>query len=257
MFNSNLMAYSKKTTFVIPLSLFIIFMMTISAVTGFIILSVANAAENNTLENPISETSYIIGRYFNTQPHKEDQIYIVNHTIVNGSLNEIKQNVIDAGVRINLSSMKNGMFQIDIPRNYPYSNQPWFEPFVIVNGYELLMDNDYSLELEECFYKFSIPFSNDSMVEIAFAHIPEPEPFISEDIPQHCVEKTIVTDSSIKVNLSYMYPLKQYKEGIKASEVMCRENLVLILKSTDNSPACVKPVTKSKLIERGWAKQFS
>lgn len=231
--------------------------MTLNTITGLAILSVANADENNTLENSISETSYIVGRYFNTQPHKEDQIFIVNYTIVDGSLNEIKQNVRDAGVRINISSMKNGMFQIDIPRNYPYSNQPWFEPFVIVNGYELLIDSDYFLDVEECFYKFSIPFSNDSMVEIAFAHIPEPEPFISEDIPQRCAEKTIVTDSSIKVNLSYMSPLKQYKEGIKASEVICRENLNLILKSTDNSPVCVKPVTKSKLIERGWAKSFS
>src|SRR3989338_5618723 len=175
--NSNRMTFSKK---LFSLSHFVYLalpILTFNTITGFTILSVANADENNTLENSISETSYIVGRYFNTQPHKEDQIFIVNYTIVDGSLNEIKQNVIDAGVRINISSMKNGMFQIYIPRNYPHSNQPWFEPFVIVNGYELLIDSDYFLDVEECFYKFSIPFSNDSILEIAFAHIPEPEPF--------------------------------------------------------------------------------
>jgi len=46
-------------------------------------------------------------------------------------------------------------------------------------------------------------------------------------------------------------PLKQFKSGISIDEIRCRENLVLIQKY-DGSPACVKPITKQKLIERGW-----
>lgn len=46
-------------------------------------------------------------------------------------------------------------------------------------------------------------------------------------------------------------PLKQNHVGIVAENIQCRENLVLVQKY-DGSPACVKAVTKQKLIERGW-----
>lgn len=36
--------------------------------------------------------------------------------------------------------------------------------------------------------------------------------------------------------------------------LQCNEGLELIFKISNNSPACVKPETKTKLIERGWAK---
>jgi len=39
----------------------------------------------------------------------------------------------------------------------------------------------------------------------------------------------------------------------KESIMECEEGLQLIFKFTDNSPACVKSVTKQKLIIRGWA----
>ncbi len=45
-------------------------------------------------------------------------------------------------------------------------------------------------------------------------------------------------------------PLKQYKAGIPIDKIQCRNNLVLI-KKHDGAPACVKPKTKTKLIERG------
>lgn len=48
-------------------------------------------------------------------------------------------------------------------------------------------------------------------------------------------------------------PLKQSKSGIPFNEIQCKEGLELILKSSDGSPGCVKPETKQKLIERGWA----
>jgi len=48
-------------------------------------------------------------------------------------------------------------------------------------------------------------------------------------------------------------PLKQIAGGILPYEIECKEGLELIFKSTDGSPACVKPKTAEKLIERGWA----
>ncbi|MGH7884377.1 MAG: hypothetical protein ACRENO_01635 [Thermodesulfobacteriota bacterium] len=48
-------------------------------------------------------------------------------------------------------------------------------------------------------------------------------------------------------------PKKQIKIGISVKDIICDEGLELIIKSTDKSPACVKPETTEKLIERGWA----
>ena len=50
------------------------------------------------------------------------------------------------------------------------------------------------------------------------------------------------------------FPLKQFQSGIMAKDVICKQNLELIFKSEDDSPACVKSDTSNILIERGWAK---
>lgn len=48
-------------------------------------------------------------------------------------------------------------------------------------------------------------------------------------------------------------PLKQFKSGIKVQDVKCQTYyFMLIIKTEDNYPACVKPNTASELIERGW-----
>lgn len=47
-------------------------------------------------------------------------------------------------------------------------------------------------------------------------------------------------------------PLKQFKSGIPIDKIQCRDNLQLILKTSNNSPTCVKSETKTKLLERGW-----
>ena len=49
------------------------------------------------------------------------------------------------------------------------------------------------------------------------------------------------------------FTLKQFKFRILLSEIKCKTDFTLIQKY-DSSPTCVKPATKQKLIERGWAK---
>lgn len=52
-------------------------------------------------------------------------------------------------------------------------------------------------------------------------------------------------------------PLRQFKSGITTNDVKCKEGLQLVIKSKDGTPACVKPDTATRLVERGWAKQES
>ena len=48
-------------------------------------------------------------------------------------------------------------------------------------------------------------------------------------------------------------PKHQLESGIVPEGIVCKEGLKLIFKH-DNSPACVKPSTAEKLIERGWVR---
>jgi hypothetical protein len=48
-------------------------------------------------------------------------------------------------------------------------------------------------------------------------------------------------------------PLKQFKGGTIAHDVHCNSGLQLVLKAEYYTPACVKPETASKLVQRGWA----
>ena len=47
-------------------------------------------------------------------------------------------------------------------------------------------------------------------------------------------------------------PLKQFKSGIAAKDVKCKEGLQFIMKNENGEPACVKPNTATRLLTRGW-----
>lgn len=55
-----------------------------------------------------------------------------------------------------------------------------------------------------------------------------------------------------KQELQNISPLQQLKSGIPKDEIRCKEGFVIILKAVHGDPACVKPETKSKLMERKW-----
>ena len=45
--------------------------------------------------------------------------------------------------------------------------------------------------------------------------------------------------------------------GFPPDTFICENNLIGAIKATDDTEACVKPESKVKLVERGWAKDFS
>jgi len=48
-------------------------------------------------------------------------------------------------------------------------------------------------------------------------------------------------------------PKQQLKVGVAIHDIKCKAEFELVFKATDGSPACVKPTSVEKLIERGWA----
>lgn len=66
------------------------------------------------------------------------------------------------------------------------------------------------------------------------------------------IDNNLLTKKEGKILNSRLSPIKQIANGISPENVTCKEGMQLVFKNIYNSPACVKPVTVDKLIERGW-----
>lgn len=47
-------------------------------------------------------------------------------------------------------------------------------------------------------------------------------------------------------------PLKQIKLGLQPTDIKCKEGLVLLWKTENGNPSCVKPSSTSRLMSQGW-----
>lgn len=198
-------------------------------------------------ENTEWKTHPSVGKFLYSEPPKPDQIFKVQYRIINGTIDSIKENQGAFGFKINAIN-DNGLFEIKIPLNFPHTND-----LNKTDGknYAVLINDRYIDEYlngpnihDDCFFGFSIPFSKSVSIEVAPSTIPENFPYHGSEVPQRCIKETIL----------FIPPLQQLKSGISANDIVCKEGFELIFKSTNDSPACVKPETKTKLIERGWTK---
>lgn len=78
----------------------------------------------------------------------------------------------------------------------------------------------------------------------------EPYPKTTNPITQDQYAATFVVTKS---ETEPIPPLDQFRAGTPFDQIQCKENLVLIKKSSNGDPACVSQKTKEILIERGWA----
>lgn len=53
-------------------------------------------------------------------------------------------------------------------------------------------------------------------------------------------------------DIAHVSPLQQFRFGISAKDVTCKQGLQLIVKSEDGSPACVTPEHLARLAQYGW-----
>lgn len=72
--------------------------------------------------------------------------------------------------------------------------------------------------------------------------------------PAHASQISVTANKNTLSNNHLIYsPLQQSKHGISPFDVVCMPGLVDIIKAEDNSPACVLPEDKPRLVESGWA----
>ncbi|MDH3678272.1 MAG: hypothetical protein OEQ12_08235 [Nitrosopumilus sp.] len=70
--------------------------------------------------------------------------------------------------------------------------------------------------------------------------------------------EAILQKGMAKFGSDYTLPPKQQMRWLSdPSEISCKDGLNILFKSTTKEPACVKPETATKLIERGWGKSNS
>ena len=51
----------------------------------------------------------------------------------------------------------------------------------------------------------------------------------------------------------YLSPLKQFKSGVAANNVICRPDLQLLIENHEGLPICVKPNSAFKLLRQDWS----
>ncbi|MDH5665579.1 MAG: hypothetical protein OEY10_04715, partial [Nitrosopumilus sp.] len=51
-------------------------------------------------------------------------------------------------------------------------------------------------------------------------------------------------------------PLKQMRTGINASDVICNEELELLIKTSNGKAVCLSESTATIMMQRGWADYF-
>lgn len=69
------------------------------------------------------------------------------------------------------------------------------------------------------------------------------------------ISNKTIHSTKLPENISIIPPLQQMRISDDARFIQCNPDLQLVFKSENGSPACVKPDTASKLVERGYAKE--
>ena len=102
---------------------------------------------------------------------------------------------------------------------------------------------------------FSLSLNDKSLAARSFDHYSIQ--LIKVDPYPISTKKIQLFDYDVTLKLSLLSPLKQLKSGISSGQFICLQDLTLVIKSEDNSPACIKSASIPKLVARGWTTAIS
>lgn len=157
--------------------------------------------------------------------------YVIPYKITNGIVNDMKLTCDSASLVLSISSSDAGILQLDVPHRMLSGIF-----MVLVDGVEW---DEVSIDGNMLTVNFS---ENTSKIDVVGSYYITPDKY------------TGVCDVSHDPPYSYILsPIKQYNSGIRYHEIICKDGLELIGKSTNGTPACVKPQSVEKLVQRWWA----
>ena len=186
----------------------------------------------------------IIGNFYLPNGELDFQSQDIPYLIDNGEIKKVR--IVDSGTKLifKINTYGDGILELKIPRNViditVGSIDDQFR--VLHDGVEKKFSEKNPTQNDlVCSSHLVIPFSDEtSNIEIVSSFLQE-EPFRRALGSLYSID--CLVDPSPKL---------QIKSGVQPEKVKCNEDLVLILKATDNSPVCVKSTTAQKLLERGW-----
>ncbi|NNM02356.1 MAG: hypothetical protein HKP26_02145 [Nitrosopumilus sp.] len=100
-------------------------------------------------------------------------------------------------------------------------------------------------------YKLVLITNNTETLVFEFLVMQITEKFVKNNLSVNMSQNSVDDIGFIDSKLA---PLKQIANGIHPEKITCKDGTSLVFKKTDNSPACVKPESIEKLIERRWMK---
>ncbi len=174
---------------------------------------------------------------------------------------------------VNFTEPYTGQFQIQIPKNMPRMMNLDFETTLMMDVSSLsgkeqekdwnehITEKDFKMiddrvsETESlCHYVVTVELTESDYFKIVTGSVAsgrwETVAIENKECDMISTTRSIFPLHGNQVWES-MSPLKQFKSGVPFDEIQCRDSLVLVTKN-DVSPACVKPLTAEKLIQRGW-----
>lgn len=105
----------------------------------------------------------------------------------------------DYAFTANTYSKTSGIFEIQIPRNFPYYNSKDgpsnVETYVVLeNGYNLT-SNEYTKTTSDCFFTYSIPFRTNSTIDVLSTdRLYLMTPIYGDKVPDSCMSETMIPE---------------------------------------------------------------
>jgi len=108
-------------------------------------------------------------------------------------------------------------------------------------------------------YRATAPGTTNATVTFSYMVGTQTGPNLSFDNNATSISKSFlftISNETVQTPSVTLSPLKQFKSGIAAKDVKCEQDLQLVIKAEDGSPACIKPNDATMLVQRGWATTF-
>jgi hypothetical protein len=212
------------------------------------------------------QTTYMVGKFLNSEPPKPDRIFKIQYRIINGTIDDfdLRQEIDDVFIHnwiiAKVNSSNYGILEIKFPRNFPYSNTEGasIEEFIFLayDGSEYPKDIEDERVTADCFFVFSLPFEGSVKIEMLLASILIKSPYHGDDVPDSCMPQTIVENVPTKKD-GTISPLHQFRAGVAPVDVLCPERSPeYVLMISTGKPYCVDPLNVKFLQARGWSGPF-
>ena len=194
----------------------------------------------------------LIPGFDNSVPPTGDKTFKIEYSENVQSIKTTSDKTFDFwGLDIELKQNSDDILDVKIPKNFPtpasFTDTWHYDERGIVMGDKV--EIAYEMVKDPCYFHYKIPVEGKKKVEIVYGVILtgewklySPRQFDEND---PCYNKVFYEQLIPS-------PLKQFKSGISAIDIQCKEILQLVFKTRDGSPACVKPSSILRLVTQGW-----